>query len=35
MFLIMFKTRHALPLRAEGFQVREAVAVNMANSHAI
>ena len=26
MFLIMFKTGHALPLRAEGFHVREAVA---------
>ena len=35
MFLIMFNTRHALPLRAEGFHVREAVAVNTADSHAI
>ena len=35
MLLIMFKTRHALPLRAEGFQVRKAVAVNTSNSHAI
>jgi hypothetical protein len=33
--LIMFKTRHALPLRAEGFHVREAVTVDTANSHAI
>ncbi len=35
MFLIMFKTRHALPLRAEGFQVREAVAAHSQNRHAI
>ncbi len=35
MLLIMFKTRHALPLRAEGFCVREEVAVNTANSHPI
>lgn len=33
--VIMFKTRHALPLRAEGFQVRESVAVNTADNHAI
>ena len=35
MFLIMFKTRHALPLRGEGFQVREAVAAHPQNRHAI
>lgn len=33
--LIMFKTGHALPLRAEGFCVREAVAVNPQNICAI
>ena len=35
MLLIMFKTRHALPLRDEGNSVREAVAVQTQNSHAI
>jgi hypothetical protein len=30
----MFKTGHALPLRAEGFPVPEAVAVQTWNSHA-
>lgn len=35
MFLIMFNTRHALPLRAEGFRVREVVAVHPQNRHAI
>ncbi len=35
MLLIMFKTRHALPLRAEGFCVRKGVAINTPNSHAI
>jgi hypothetical protein len=34
-FLIMFNTRHALPLRAEGYPVREAVAVHPQNRHAI
>jgi hypothetical protein len=34
-FLIMFRTGHALPLPAEGFRVREAVAVNTHNGHAI
>jgi hypothetical protein len=31
----MFKTGHALPLRAEGFCVREVVAVIPQNNHAI
>lgn len=35
MFPIMFKTRHALPLRAEGFHGREAVAVHPQNRQAI
>ena len=30
-----FNTRHALPLRAEGFHVREVSAVNPHNSHAM
>ena len=35
MFLTMIRTRHALPLRAEGFCVREAVAAKPANSQVI
>ena len=35
MLLIMFNTRHALPLRAEGFCVREGVAIYTPNSHVI
>ena len=35
MFRITFDPGQALPLRAEGFQVREIVAVNTANGHAI
>ena len=31
----MIKTGHALPLRAEGFCVREVVALNPQISHAI
>jgi hypothetical protein len=31
----MFKTGHALPLRAEGFRVRAIVAVNPQSGHAI
>jgi hypothetical protein len=34
-FRITFDPGQALPLRAEGFQIRETVAVNAANSHAI
>ena len=35
MFFIVFETRHALPLRVEGFHVREVSAVNPHNRHAM